>query len=216
MTIQKCERIARIQHLEREIRESVVNLSDLVAAEDRAVSKENKAQARFSSFIKVRSSKASARRRRDFLTQYADINTHLNRVKNELRSAHEDHKQRLEQDHERKAWWARERVRRVEEENRRAATTAAEAARRRAEKARQQRNTDPEAAQAAKGSRQQTREEATRAAREAKAEEESRRRAERARSDAQMARWRRDEGEVWLAGGREELLESERKERGAT
>lgn len=198
MTVQKCARITKIQDLEREIRELVVNLEDLMDAENRAVSKETKRQSRFS-FTRLRPPKDDTQRHRDLLMKSAHINTRLALVKNELRTAHEEHKKLLEQDNRRKTWWARERVRRVEEENRRAATTAAEAARRRAERARQDnRDGAPEAEEF----RRQAREEAIRVARAAKAEEESRKRAERAREDPDAARRAEREAREWLEGQR--------------
>ena len=205
MTVQKCARITKIQHLEREIRELVINLDNLVTAEDRAVSKEKKAHARFA-FRKSRSSKLNAQRHHDFLTKFACINAHLNNIKTELRTAHEDHRKLLERDNERKAWWARERIKRVEEENRRAATTAAEAARRRAERAREhRRNRETEAAGVAEERRQgENNEEAARAARAAKA------RAERAREDPKVVRTKQREAQEWLARQREILLEHEK------
>ena len=190
MTIQKCARITRMQHLEREIRELIVNLENLVAAEDRATSKERKARTRFS-FIKSRASKLNAQRHRDFLSQSARINAHLNRVKDDLRTAHEDHRKILERDNERKTWWARERVRRVEEENRKAATTAAEAARRRA---REHRNGEPEAA-----ADEWRQEQEDAAVRRARAEDEKRKREERGRGDPDEVAWRRREAQEWLA-----------------
>lgn len=198
MTVQKCARISRIQELEREIRELVVNLNDLMDAENRAASKEIKTQHWFS-FIKLRPPKDNTQRHRDLLMKSAHINTRLTIIKNELRNAHEDHKKILEQDNKRKTWWARERVRRVEEENRRAATTAAEAARRRAERARE----DGDVASGAEGVRRQAREEATRVARAAKAEEERRKRAESVREDPEAARKAEREAREWLARQRE-------------
>ncbi|CAD6576140.1 MAG: hypothetical protein ASARMPRED_007615 [Alectoria sarmentosa] len=211
MTVQKCERITKIQHLESQIRELVANLDDLFDREDRALSKERRAQGRFS-FIKLRPPQVNAQRHRDFLTKSACINTHLDRVKNELRTAHEDHRKLLEKDNARKTWWARERIRRVEEANRRAATTAAEAARRRAEKARQDGERDMEAARVAEEIRQQAREEAIRTARAARAEEERRKRAERARQDPEAAREAEREAQDWLAWQRKETLEPEWKD----
>ena len=205
MTIQKCARIAKIQHLEHEIQELVAGLNNLVDAEKRAASKENKAQAQFP-FLKTRAAKANALRHRDFLTKSTSIHTRLDSVKNELRTTLEDHKKRLEEDNERKTWWARERVRRVEEENRRAATTAAEAAQRRAERAREYEKRDAEAARAAEDARQQNREEALRSARATKVEEERRKRAETAREDPEAAKRRRREAEEWLARQRESLF----------
>ena len=187
MTVQKCARIAKIQHLESEIRELVTNLSNLVDAENTAVSKEKKGLSRFSSII-LRSPKTNAQRHQDFLGKSAYINSRLNWTKNELRTAHEDHKIMLEKDNKRKSWWARERVRRVEEENRRAATTAAEAARRRSEREGERGNSDGEAARAAEEIRQWAREEGLRRAREARAQEEARIRAERVREDPEGAR----------------------------
>lgn len=204
MTVQKCARITKIQHLEREIRQLLVSLNDLFDAEDRAVSMEKKAQGWFSSFIKSRPPKVNAQRHRQFLTKSAYINAHLNTAKNELRTAHEDHRSLLEKDNNRKTWWARERVRRVEEENRRAATTAAEAARRRAEKVREHGTRDSEEARAAEEIRRQAREKATRIARAARAEEESRKRAERVREDPEAAKETQREACEWLAQQREE------------
>lgn len=211
MTVQKCARIAKIQHLEREIRELVVNLSELVNAEDRAASKEKRPQA-WLFFARARSAKAKAQRQRDFLAKSIFINARLDKAKNELRTAHEEHRKILERDNARKTWWARERVRRVEEENRRAATTAAEAARRRAEKAREHANRDREAAQAAEEIRQQAQEEAVRKAQAAKAEEMARKRAEMAREDPEVVKRREREAQEWLARQREENLESECQE----
>ena len=203
MTVQKCARITRIQHLEREIRQMIVDLENLVAAEDRAAGKEKKASNRFS-FAKSRNSKLNAQRHRDFLSQSARINAHLDKAKDELRTTHEDHRKLLERDNERKTWWARERVRRVEEENRKAATTAADAARRRAERAREHRYREPsEAAQAADDEWRQEREDAARRAQAARAEEEKRKREERARGDPEEVAWRRREAQEWLAQQRE-------------
>ena len=202
MTVQKCARISRIQELEREIREVVVNLDDLMDAENRAASKEIKTQHWFS-FMKLRPPKDNTQRHRDLLMKSAHINTRLTIVKNELRNAHEDHKKILEQDNKRKTWWARERVRRVEEENRRAATTAAEAAHLRAERARKDGEGGSGAARAAEEVRRQAREEATRVARAAKAEEERRKRAESVREDPEAARKAEREAREWLARQRE-------------
>lgn len=211
MTVQKCARIAKIQDLESQIRELVVNLNNMVDAEDKAVRKEEKTQSWFS-LIKSRPPKVNAQRHRDFLTKSACFNTHLDRLKIELRIAHEDHKKKLEIDNARKTWWARERVRRVEEANRRAATTAAQAARRRAERARQERQRDSEAVRAAEEIRRQAREETIRIAREAKAEEESRKRAERAREDPEAARRAEREAQEWLARKREETFQPKARE----
>ena len=208
MTIQKCARITKIQRLEREIQEHLLNLNDLIATEDKAAGKEKKAHTRFP-FIKLRSAKVNAQRHRDFLTKSASIASHLNRVKTELRTAHEDHRKMLERDNERKTWWARERVRRVEEENRRAATTAAEAARRRAEKECKQTNMESEAAQEADDEWQQEQEEAIRRAQAARAEEEKRRREERAQEDPEVLRRRRREAQEWLARQRNADIEPE-------
>ena len=205
MTIQKCARITRIQHLEREIQELIINLENLAAAEDRATSKEKKARTRFS-FIKSRASKLNAQRHRDFLSQSARINAHLNRVKDELRTAHEDHRKILERDNERKTWWARERVRRVEEENRKAATTAAEAARRRADRAREHKNREPEVAQAAEDEQEDA---AARRAQAAREEDEKRKREERVRGDPDEVAWRRREAQEWLARQRRANVGSE-------
>lgn len=210
MTVQKCARIAKIQDLESQIREIVINLNDLADAEGKAIRKEEKAQGWFS-LIKSRPPKTNPQRRRDFLTKSACFNTYLDRLKNELRTALEDHKKTLEIDNARKTWWARERVRRVEEANRRAATTAAEAARRRAERARQDRERDSEAARVAEEFRREGREEAIRIARAAKAEEESRKRAERAREDPEAATKAEREAREWLARQREETLQQERR-----
>lgn len=189
MTVQKCARIAKIQHLEREIRDLVTDLNELVDAEKVAGSKEKKALRRFSSII-LRSPKSNAQRHQNFLGKSAYINTRLHWVKTELRTAHEDHKTLLEKDNRRKTWWARERVRRVEEENRRAATTAAEAARRKNESGRERGKSDweAEAARAAEEIRQWAREEGLRRAREARAEEEAKIRADRVRDDPEGAR----------------------------
>lgn len=201
MTVQKCARIAKIQHLEREIRDFVINLDNLIEAENRAASKK-KALGRFS-FIHSRFSKVNAERHQDFLTKCTCIDTHLERLKHELRTAHETHKIMLEKDNKRKTWWARERVRRVEEENRRAAMTAAEAARRRAEKERKDGKGGWEAARAAEEIRRQEREEAVRGAREARAEVETRKRAERHQDDPEAARRAEREAREWVARQRE-------------
>ena len=219
MTVQKCARIAKIRHLEREIQELVVSLSDLVNAEDRAVSKGKRPKA-WLFFARARSAKAKAQRQRDFLAKSIYINARLDKIKNELRTAHEEHKKILERDNERKTWWARERVRRVEEENRRAATTAAEAARRRAEKAREKareqarehEDRDREAAQEAEDMRQEAQEEVVRKAQAAKAEEIARKRAEMAREDPDVAKRRQREAEEWLARQRQGNLASGCKE----
>ena len=196
MTVQKCARITRIQHLEREIRDLIVNLDDLIAAEDRASSKERKARTRFP-FTKSQASKLNAQRHRDFLSQSARLNAHLDRVKHKLRTAHEEHRKMLERDNERKTWWARERVRRVEEENRKAATTAAEATRQRAERARERRNREPDATQAADDEwRQEQQDTAARKAQAARAEDEKRK---RDREDPDEVAWRRREAQDWLA-----------------
>lgn len=208
MTVQKCARIAKIQHLEHEIYGLVVLLDALIDTENRAVSKEHQTQA-WLSLIKSHSKKVNAQRHHDFLTKSAHINTHLNRVKDELRTAHEEHRKMLEKDNMRKTWWARERVRRVDEENRRAATTAAEAARRRAERARQH---GKGAAEAAEEIRRQAQEEATKRAQATKAEEETQRRAERAREDPEAAKKRQREAQEWLAEKRKETLAQESKE----
>ena len=202
MTVQKCARITRIQHLEREIRELIVSLENLVTAEDRTASKEREARNRFS-FIKSRASKPNAQRHRDFLSQSARINAHLTRVKDELRTAHEDHRKLLERDNERKTWWARERVRRVEEENRKAATTAADAARRRA---REHKDREPAAAN---DEWRQEQEDAARRAQAARAEDEKRKREERARGDPDEVAWRRREAQEWLARQRKANAGSE-------
>ena len=207
MTVQKCARITRIQHLEREIRELILNLETLATAEDQATSKDRKARNRFT-FSKSRASKLNAQRHRDFMSQTARINAHLNKVKDELRTAYEDHRNILERDNERKIWWARERVRRVEEENRRAATTAAEAeaARRKAaERTREHRNREPEATQAADDDDEwrQEQEDAARRAQAERAAEEKLKREERARGDPDEMAWRRREAEEWLARQRE-------------
>lgn len=199
MTIQKCARITRIQHLEREIREVVLTLDDLIAAENRAAAKETKkARNRFSLFNNSRAARINAQRQSDFLAQSSRINAHLDNVKNELRTALAEHRTLLNRDNERKTWWARERVRRVEEENRRAATTAAEAARRRAERAEREhrdRDRESEAAQAADDER----EDKARRARTARAEEEMRR---RGREDPEVVRRREREAREWVAGQR--------------
>ena len=190
MTIQKCARITRIQHLEREIRESILTHEDLVAAEDKAAAKETKARNRFPSlFTHSRASKQNAQRRHDFLAQSAQINAHLDSIKTELRTAIEEHRILLERDNERKIWWARERVRRVEEENRRAATTAAEAeaARRRAEREHRDRET-----RAADDEGEDT----AVKARAARAEAEKRK---RERVDPDMVRRREREAREWVA-----------------
>lgn len=210
MTVQKCARIARIHHLEREIRDLVVTLHKLAEAEDIAVSKEGKGRRRFS-FIKSRPPKDSVQRHHDFLTKSTFLNTHLGSLKNELRTAHENHRMMLEEENKRKTWWAKERVRRVEEENRRAATTAAKAARRKAERARSYEKRDPEAARAAEEIRRQAREETTRMARAAKAEEEKRKRAERVREDPEAARKAEKEAREWVARQRAETFKRERK-----
>ena len=202
MTVRKCARIAKIQQLEREIRELVIDLDDLVDAENRAVSKDKKALNRFS-IIRLRSPKTNTQRHQDFLTKSICINTRLNEVKTELRAAHQDHKTKLEKDNKRKTWWARERVRRVEEENRRAATTAAEAARRRNERARERGMGEWEPTRVAEEIRQRAREEGIRRAREMRAEEETRMRAERAREDPEGARRAEREAQEWLARERE-------------
>lgn len=199
MTIQKCARITRIQHLEREIRELILDLENLITAHDRAASKEKKAPLRFS-FARSRASKLHDQRHRDFLSQSARINAHLHNLKADLRTAHEDHKKLLERDNERKTWWAKERIRRVEEENRKAATTAADSARRRAERAREHRNKEPEAEQAADDEWRQEREDAARRAEAAKAEEERRKREERAPDEVAG---RQREAQEWLARQRE-------------
>ena len=198
MTVQKCARITKIQHLEREIRDLVTDLNDLVDAEDRAASKEKKGLSRFSSMI-LRCPNINAQRHQNFLGKSAYINSRLNWVKSELRTAHEDHKALLEKDNKRKTWWARERVRRVEEENRRAATTAAEAARRRDERAREQGKSDWDAARLAEEICQRAREEGLRRAREARAEEEARIRAESVREDPERARKAEREAQEWVA-----------------
>lgn len=197
MTVQKCARIAKIQQLEREIRKLVTDLNDLVDAENRALSKEKKALSRFS-IIRLRSPKPNTQRHQDFMTKSAHINTRLNEVKTELRTAHEDHKTMLEKDNKRKTWWARERVRRVEEENRKAATTAAEAVRRKNERAREHGPSDWEPTRVAEEIRQRAREEGMRRAREMRAEEETRMRGERAREDPEGARRAEREAQEWL------------------
>ena len=213
MTVQKCARITRIHHLEREIRDLVVTLDKLVEAEDIAVSKEEKGRRRFS-FIKSRPPKDKVQRRQDFLTKSTFLNTHIGSLKNELRTAHENNRIMLEEENKRKTWWAKERVARIEEENRRAATTAAaEAARRKAERARSYEKRDPEAARVAEEARRQAREETTRVARAAKAEEEKRKRADRVREDPEAARKAEKEAREWVARQREETLKRERKGR---
>ncbi|KAL9133988.1 MAG: hypothetical protein Q9175_004835 [Cornicularia normoerica] len=215
MTVQKCARITKIQHIECEIRELVDQLNDLVDAEERAVSKENKARAWYF-VIKSRPPKVNLERKREFLLKSAFINTHLDRIKNELRTAHEDHKKMLEKDKARKTWWARERVKRVEEKNRRAATRAAEAeaARRRAETASGHGERDQEAARAAEEIRQQAQEEATRLARAARAEEAARKRAEREREDPEAVKKAQREAQEWLARQREKVLGPNSREGG--
>ena len=216
MTVQKCARITKIQHLELEIRDLVDRLGDLVDAEDRAASRENKAQVWYS-FLKPRVPKVNLERKREFLMNSACINTHLHRLKNELRTAYEEHKKMLEKDNVRKTWWARERVKRAEEENRRAATRAAEAeeARRRAETARRQRNMDEDAARAAEETRRQAREEATKLAHAARAREEARKRAERQREDPETVKKAQREAREWLARQREEILQRRSMNEGA-
>ncbi len=204
MTVQKCARITKIQHLERQIRNLVINLNDLVDAENTAANRERKSRAWFS-ILNPRSSKANAQRHREFLTTSASIHAQLSSVKDELRTSHEEHRKRLEEDNQRKTWWARERVRRVEEENRRAATTAAEAARRRAGQGREYEERDAEAARAAGNERWRAQEEAVRAARAAKGEEEMRKREEREREDPVAVERRRREAEEWVARQREEI-----------
>ena len=194
MTVQKCARTAKIQHLEREIQKLVIDLNNLVDAENKAVSKEKKTLSRFS-IIRLRLPKTSTQRHQDFLTKSSYINARLNDIKTELRTAHEHHKTTLEKDNKRKTWWARERVRRVEEENRKAATTAAEAARRRNERAR---TSDWDPTRVAEEIRQRAREEGTRRAREMRAEEETRMRGERTREDPEGARRAEREAREWL------------------
>lgn len=197
MTVQKCARIGKIQQLEREIKELVIDLNDMVDAETKASTKEKKALARFS-IIRLRSPKINTQRHQDFLTQSAHINTRLNEIKTDLRTAHEDHKSLLEKDNKRKTWWARERVRRVEEENRRAATTAAEAARRRTEREREYATSEWGPTRVGEEIRQRAREEGMRRARELRKEEETRVRAERAREDPEGARRAEKEAQDWL------------------
>ena len=216
LTVQKCARITKIQHLELEIRDLVDRLGDLVDAEDRAASRENKAQVWYS-FLKPRVPKVNLERKREFLMNSACINTHLHRLKNELRSAYEEHKRILQKDNVRKTWWARERVKRVEEENRRAATRAAEAeaARRRAEEtARGHGKGDEEAARTAEETRRQAQEEATRLAHTARAQEEARKRAEKQREDPEIAKKAQREAQEWLARQREDILGRRSKEEG--
>ena len=211
MTVRKCARIAKIQHLEREIRELVVTLDGLVAAEDRAIHKENRTPSWLFSIPSPRGKSHHAQRHLDFLNRSSRVNNDLNRAKNELRTAHEDHKKLLDEDNGRKTWWAKERVRRVEEENRKAATMAAEAARHRAEKARGNGNEDAEAARAAEEVRQYARDEAMNAARAVKVEEETRKRAERVREDPEAARKAEWEAREWLARQREDGSGPQRK-----
>ena len=213
MTVQKCARITKIQHLELEIRDMVDRLGDLVDAEDRAASRENKAQVWYS-FLKPRVPKVDLERKREFLMNSACINAHLHRLKSELRTAYEEHKKMLEKDNARKTWWARERVKRVEEENRRAATRAAEAeeARRRAETTRGHEEMDEDAARAAEESRRQAQEEATRLAHAARAREEARKRAERQREDPESAKKAQREAREWLARQREDIVRRSKTE----
>ena len=216
MTVQKCARITKIQHLELEIRDLVNRLGDLVDAEDRAASRENKAQVWYS-FLKPRVPKVNLERKREFLMNSACINTHLHRLKNDLRTAYEEHKKMLEKDNVRKTWWARERVKRAEEENRRAATRAAEAeaARRRAETARGHGKMDEDAARAAEETRRHAQEEAARLAHAARAKEEARKRAERQREDPESVKKAQREAQEWLARQREDILGRRSKEGGA-
>ena len=204
MTVQKCARIAKIQHLERQIQEMVTSLNIIVDA-DRAVKKQITGQTWFS-FLKTRSSKANAQRHRDLMMKSECINEHLNKTKDELRFAHEDHRKRSEEDNERKTWWAKERIRRADEENRRAATTTAEAARRRAERAREHKNKSPNAAEE---TGQQAQEKTSRTARAANTEGKPQKRAESTREDPDTAKRRRREAQEWLARQREELLKQD-------
>ena len=101
MTVQICASVAETQHLEREIRGLVINLDNMVDAENRAFNKKTKAQDLFL-LCQVVPPKVNTQRHLDFLTKSAYIKAHFSRVKSKLQTAREDHKKMLENDDEQK------------------------------------------------------------------------------------------------------------------